>query len=235
MAINLLYKKEWPVNDKIKIMIPTVGQIIENEDAYYALVATLTASPYDMMVVLDDAGIDFTQINSYEMFIILFNGLKEMDTRLVFGDLDLKKFRLQENKENGQIVLCDVENDIVIDRAIYEKIATVLRTIHGYEKNNKKVQDDETKKYLLERARKKRARKHKQTESQLETLIVAMVNTEQYKYDYDSTLDLTIYQFNESVHQIIKKVDYDNRIYGIYSGTISAKDMKKDELNWLVH
>ena len=62
-----------------------------------------------------------------------------------------------------------------------------------------------------------------------------MVNTEQYKYGYESTRDLSIYQFNESVRQIIKKVDYDNRMYGVYSGTVSAKDLSQDDLNWLTH
>lgn len=234
MAINLLYKHEWPVNDKIQIVIPTVGQIIEDEDAYYGLVGALTSTPYDMMLTLDEAGIDFTAINEYELFLLLFNGLKTVDTSLVFKDINLSNFCLAENTENKQIVLIDRERDIIIDRAIHNKIATVLRHIHGYEKNNRRPGNDEAKRYLLERERKKR--KHaKQKESYLEPLIVAMVNTEQYKYDYEETLDLTIYQFNESVHQIVKKVDYDNRMFGIYSGTISAKDMNKSELNWLTH
>lgn len=235
MAISLIYKHEWPVNEKISVTIPTVGQIVADEDAYYGLVSMFTASPYDMMLTLDEIGYDFRDINSYELFLMLFASIKELDTSMILGDLDLKKFILSTNNTNGQIVLRDPENDIVIDRAIYEKIAMRLRTIHGLKKNNKKVTDDATKNYLLERARKKRNRKSNGERSQLETLIVAMVNTEQFKYNYESVLDLTIYQFNESVHQIIKKVDYDNRIYGIYSGTISAKDMKKDELNWLIH
>ena len=235
MAINLLYKHEWPINDKIHVIIPTVRDIVKDEDAYYGIVGLFTASPYDMMLTLDDAGVDFRNINSFDLFLMLFGSLRDMDVSLVLGDLNLKKFSLKQNAENGQIVLYDAENDIIIDRAIHEKIAVCLRTIHGFEKNNKKVLDEETRKYLLERARKKRNRKNKSTVSQLEPLITSMVNTEQFKYNYDTVLDLTIYQFNESVRQIIKKVDYDNRMYGIYSGTISAKDIKKDELNWLVH
>lgn len=188
-----------------------------------------------MMLVLDEAGYDFRDFDDYTLFITLFGSIRELDTSLILGDLNLKNFELKVNDKNGQIILVDSLNDIVIDRAIYEKIAMRLRAIHGLKKNNKKVQDDYTKNYLLERARKKRGRKNSGERSHLETLIVAMVNTEQFKYNYESVLDLTIYQFNESVRQIIKKVDYDNRIYGIYSGTISVKDMKKDELNWLIH
>lgn len=69
--------------------------------------------------------------------------------------------------------------------------------------------------------------------SHLEGLIVAMVNTEQFSYGFDEVRALTIYQFNRSVYQIVKKIDYDNKMRGIYAGTISAKDMNQNDLNWL--
>jgi hypothetical protein len=62
-----------------------------------------------------------------------------------------------------------------------------------------------------------------------------MVNTEQFKYDFEGTRELSIYQFNESVQQIIKKTDYDNRMYGVYAGTVNPKELSKDDLNWLIH
>ena len=89
---------------------------------------------------------------------------------------------------------------------------------------------------MLERARKKLKRRRKKAEaSQLESLIIALVNTEQFPYKFDEVLDLTIYQFNESVLQVVKKIDFDNRMHGIYAGTISAKNMSQDYLNWMVH
>lgn len=80
-----------------------------------------------------------------------------------------------------------------------------------------------------------RRNKNKTQESQLEPLIIALVNTEQYKYDFEGTRELSIYQFNESIRQIIHKVDYDNRMYGIYAGTVNAKELSQKELNWLAH
>lgn len=75
----------------------------------------------------------------------------------------------------------------------------------------------------------------KKDASQLETLIVALVNTEQFSYDYESVKKMTIYQFNESVQQIVKKIEFDNRMHGVYSGTVSAKDLSEKDLNWMVH
>ena len=235
-TLNLLYQRQYAINDSIKIVIPTVGEIIDNESEYYGLVSMLTAMPIDLMVRLEDAGIDFTTINEYELFLLLFAGLQQQDTSLVFGDLDLSKFEIAVNQQNGAVVLRDEENDITIDRAIHGQISGVLRKIHHLEKNRRKPANEEAKKYMLKRAREKMNRqKNRKQESQLETLIIAMVNTEQYKYDFEGTRELSIYQFNESVRQIIKKVDYDNRMHGIYAGTVSVKDMSPDDLNWLTH
>ena len=235
-TLNLLYQKRYVINDFISIVIPTVGEIIDKEDAYYNLVSVLTAMPIDLMVQLEDAGIDFMSINEYELFLLMFAGFKDQDTSLIFGDLDLSKFKIAVNEQNGNMVLRDEENDIKIDRAIHSQIAGVLRKIHHLEKNRRKPANDEAKEVMLKRARDKmKRRKNRKEDSQLEALIVAMVNTEQYKYDFEGTRELSIYQFNESARQVIKKVDYDNRMYGVYTGSINAKDLSQDDLNWLTH
>lgn len=236
MIRNFLYKSIIPINEKIGVYVPHVGEILQCEDEYYAMVSLFTAMPIDYMVQLDDAGIDFTAINEWQMFLLFFNGLKNRNTSMVLGDLDLSKFEIGVNEQNGHVVLVDTEHDIRIDRAIHGQIADILRKIHHLEKNRRKPANGDAKKYMLERARKKMNRRQNRVEdSQLESLIIAMVNTEQFKYDFEGTLELSIYQFNESVRQIIKKVDYDNRMYGIYAGTVNAKDMKPDDLNWLIH
>lgn len=235
-TLNLLYEKKYKINDAISVVIPTVGDIIRDEDAYYGMLTTFTAMPIDLMVQLDDIGIDFTTITDYDLFLILFNGLRGQDTSLLFGDLDLNKFQLTVNEQTGNIFLLDPENCITIDRGIYNQISAVFRKIHNIEKNRRKPANKEAKDYLLERARTKQKRKRKsKDESQLESLIVAMVNSPEFKYDYEGAKDLSIYQFNESVRQIIKRVDYDNRMFGIYSGTINAKEMRPEDLNWLIH
>lgn len=233
---NFLYKKQIAINDSISIVVPTVGEIIDNEDAYYGLVSMLTAMPIDLLVQLDDAGIDFTTLNEWELFLLLFRGIKSQDTSQIFGELDLSKFKMAVNEQNGNIILLDDEHDIRIDRAIHAQIANVLRKIHHLEKNTRKPANEEAKKFMIERARaKQRRNRNRKEDSQLETLIIAMVNTEQYKYDFESTRGLSIFQFNESVRQIINKVDYEHRMYGVYTGTINAKELSQDELNWLKH
>lgn len=236
MAIlNLLYRQDFQITEKISVVIPTVGQILQNEEAYYDLVSAFTSMPIDMMLPLEDAGIDFAKISAYDLFLLLFSGLQEKDTSLIFGDLDLKKFQYAINESTGRVVLIDSENDIKIDYSIHGQIAATLRRIHHLEKNNRKPGNKDGREYMLQRAREKAARhKGRTQESQLEPLIIALVNTEQFKYGYEEVLDLSIYQFNESVRQIIKKIDYDNRMRGVYAGTVDVKKLSPDELNWLI-
>lgn len=226
------------INDYIGVRIPTVGEIVDCEDAYYDLVSLLTAMPIDMMVQLDDAGIDFTTIDEWSLFLLLFDTLKTRDTSLILGTLDLHTFCRMVNPQNGQTVLVGRQDgvEVRIDRAIHAQIAETLRTIHHLTPNRRTPANAEAKEYMLSRARKKlRRQRMRPTESQLEGLIVAMVSTEQFHYDFTSVRTLSIYQFNESVRQIVKKVDYDNRMYGVYAGTVNAKDLSQDDLNWLTH
>lgn len=231
---NILYEHSIKINDYIEVMIPTVQEIIGNEDEYYGIVSSLVATPYDMMVQLDDIGVDFTEIDDYQLFLIVFQNLRTQDTSLIFGDLDLSGFEPAINEENEQIVLLNTETGAIIDKSIHFQIAEALRKIHHLKRNNRKAGNESAKKFLIERARKKLKRAQREAHSsQLEPLIIAMVNTEQFKYDFESTKTLTIHQFNESVIQIVNKVDYLNIMHGVYSGTVNVKDIDQKKLNWL--
>lgn len=235
-TLNLLYKREYAVNDHVRVRIPTVGEVLDDEDGYYTIVTMLTAMPIDMMVQLDDIGIDFAAIGEYDLFLLLFNALKERDTSLVFGDLDLKPFEYAINPQNRTAILRNRKTGAVIDRGIHGQVASVLRRIHGLKRNNRKPANKEARDFLLQRAKDKmRRRNGRVNDSQLEELIVAMVNTEQFHYGFEGIRELSIYQFNESVRQVIKKIDYDNRMHGIYAGTVDAKKLSQNELNWLTH
>lgn len=59
-----------------------------------------------------------------------------------------------------------------------------------------------------------------------------MVNNCNFKYNYDTVNDLTVYDFMVSVKQIVKKYQVDNLNTGLYMGTIDRKKIG-DKLNWL--
>lgn len=231
---SLLYCKTHKITDKISVRVPTVRDILDNEDEYYSAVALFVSTPYDMMAQLDSVGIDFTEINDWDLFCLMFRELQRRDLSLIFDDLDLSKFIIKSNEKNGEIIFVNEELDIVIDRGIHTQITNFLRDVLNIERHDKKPANEEAKKYMIERARKKlRRQKRNKTEHQLEHFIISLVNTAEFSYDYQSVLDLTIYQFNVSLRQIIKKVKFDKLMIGCYAGTVNTKTIDPSELVWI--
>lgn len=234
MGKSTLYETKHKINDFITIRVPTIKDIIENEDDYYGNVALIVATPYDMMVQLDDMKIDFTQINEWDLFLLLFNELRTRDLSLIFDGLDLRDFVTAENKQNGNIILVNPKTGVKIDRAIHDQICRYLRKTLRLQKNDKRPANEEARKFLIERTRTKLKRRRKQlVESQIEKYIVALVNTSEFPYTYESVLGLTINQFYASLHQIVKKIKYDKLMIGCYAGTVNMKELDQNELNWI--
>lgn len=231
-----LYKTSIEVSDAISVMVPTVGQIIDNEDDYYQVACMIVATPYDMMVQLDDAHIDFTKIDDFDLFILLFENLKAMNTSLIFGELDLSGMKVARFEGTGELVLVDKERDITIDRVVHAKLCDSIRNMLHMEKNNKKPGNEEARKYLIDRERKRQKRaKSKQRDSQLENYIVALVNTEQFPYNYETVRNISIYQFYASLNQIAHKIKYDNTMIGYYAGTIKFEDLAPADRTWILN
>lgn len=236
-----LYTRTRKINNYISIHVPTLREILaaENEEQsreeeYYGIVSLIISTPFDRMVQLDKVGIDFTTIDSWELFCLSFSELQQSDTSLVFDNLDLSGFEIGVNPKNGNVILCNQNTGEIIDQAIHEDICKTLCKVLDIERKIKRPANEEAKQYLLERAKKKYEReRRKPRKSQLEDLVVAMVCAPEFSYTYESILDLTIYQFNTSLRQIIKRVNYDNTMVGCYAGTISAKEIDLSKLHWI--
>lgn len=233
MVENILYKTEYKINDRITLKIPTIGEVINNETEYYNNVSWITATPFDMMVQLDEMNIDFTQISDWDLFCILFCELQFRDLSLIFKNIKLSDFTTAINKQNGMLVFVNQQTGAVIDRAIHEQICRFLRRILCFERSEKRPANEEAKKFMIERAKRKQKRSAKREGSFLEDQIIALVNAPGYPYDYQSTLDLTIYQFNMSLRQTVKKDAYDKIMTGYYTGTIDVKNINSEVLNWI--
>ena len=82
------------------------------------------------------------------------------------------------------------------------------------------IKDEYIEKYLLEKERKKQKRNAKKPyEPYLEKLVVALVKTEEFPYNYETCMDLAIYKFNQSFKQIQHKISvfvFRTRIFFIF-------------------
>lgn len=236
-AQSLLRTNQYRINDTISVYVPTIGEIYDyGESEYYNIVQLLTSVPYDLMVQLDDMGIDYETISEYQLFITLIKSfiMNKKDLSIVFGSLDVSSLKFAENTKNGETVLVDANNNPVIDKLIQYEIANAIRKIHFWSKTDKQAGNKEAKDYLIERNRLKQQRAaKKKTGSFLDENIIKMVNTEEFKYDYESCMDLSIYKFNASLQQIPKKKNWEQTITGAYFGTVDLSKLNIDKLHWM--
>ena len=232
---SLLNATSVDIVPNLSIRIPTVGEILEDEDKYYGIVSSLTATPFQYMVQLDDMGIDFTTITDYQLFMMIFPMYAKSDLSLLFGDLDTSDFGIYINQQDNSQVIYSPNNNIIIDELIYNDLADTIRKINLFEKVKSKPGNESARKYLLEKERKKQKRNAKKPkEPYLEKLVIALVNTSEFPYNYETCMDLSIYKFNQSFKQIQQKITFDNTMIGVYAGTVDTSKMtNKDALSWI--
>lgn len=282
---SLLKLSSIDIVPNLTLKIPTVGEILDDEKTYYSITSSLTASPFQYMVQLDDMGIDYTSIDEWELFRMLFlnycnqelvykmkikdlevemkkhlttsddylqckNQIEILNTKIqengfniIFKDFHLtsevdgKLIRFNEYQYNNsdEIVLFNPATQVEINRLIYNDLTDAIRKINLFEKVKYKPGNESAKKYLLEKERKKQKRNAKKPyEPYLEKLVVALVNTEEFPYNYETCMDLSIYKFNQSFKQIQHKISFNNTMVGVYAGTVDTSKMSnKDILSWI--
>lgn len=219
----------------LSIRIPTVGEVLEDEQHYYSLISSLTATPFQYMVQLDNIGLDFTTVTDYQLFMMLFPSFVQGDISILFGDTDLSDIQIQNNDQNDTCTLYSKKSNIIIDELVYSRMVEIIRKINGLKRETRKPGNDEAKEFRINLERKRQKRNaNKPYEPYLEKIVVALVNRPEFKYNYETVEDLTIYQFNQSFEQIKTSINFDNTMIGVYAGTIDTSKLKdRSCLSWL--
>ncbi|MBS6465471.1 MAG: hypothetical protein KH381_01840 [Clostridium sp.] len=234
---SLLLQTQVDLAPGIAIRIPTVGEILQNERLYYQTTYSLTATPFQNMVQLDDLGIDFTTISEWQLFIQTFLAYAHSGDLLdyVFADLQTQGFGIYQDPQTAALYLSNPDTGVQIHESTYLQIVELIRKINLYEHIIARPANETARQYLIEKERKRLKRLAKKPpEPYLEQMVIALVNTAEFPYDYESCMHLSIYAFNQSFKQIQHKINYDNTMIGIYAGTLNARDMKdKSALSWI--
>lgn len=223
------------INDKVQIKLPTLKEIEEyGEKNYWNLIYNICSTSYDHRFMLDDAGVDYEDVNDFSIFCMIMPTFDVSETNILFGsDIDFQNF--QEYRFNGEPVLYDNKCDIVISDIGYELIVEFLRNVHGIKRNYKIAGNKAARHYHMIEERKKLESELSSTKysSTLEPLISALVNCADFKYDYSSVWNLTIYQLLDAVRRISNTDSVQHTMMGIYTGNIDPKKIPQKQLNWL--
>jgi signal peptidase I len=232
-SLALYMGDPYVVNKYITITQPTIGQIAEyGERKYYSMVHTITAISSDMKSQLFDMGLDYEQIEDFQLFMMLAPTLSQESTAILFGDIDFTKLAPIQNPQNGEVVLCDRATGVVIDIVAYEKIVNYLRKVHGLKKKVEFAANKFTKKILIEEDRRNiELNKTKPYQSFLTPLVSAVKVRMGYTKDY--VRNMGIYEFTDDIARLQIIHNADALLHGMYGGMIDVKKIDKGALNWM--
>lgn len=232
--IRLLTGKPFDVGVGITLYQPTMREIAAfGEKEYLTVVSAVTSEPFDMPYYLDQIGLDFEKIKPFELFCILVTGLPQSSSKLLFGNLDLSKFRAVE--KDGDLVLINSDG-IVIDSLTRERLADNVRRMHCLPKNiltsceNKFTHDLMIRQQKKEIERAQRRAELLGDKSQYAHYISSLACE---WHDYDKVFDLHVGQFFDALMRLGYRQNANNLYRGIYSGTVSFKDIRKRDLDWM--
>lgn len=232
--LQLYFGDPYIINDKIKIMQPTLGDIMEfGEAGYFSMIHSISAIPSDMKAALwDQMGIDWNEIEDFELFMILIQNLTPDKTYLLFGDLDFSKLKPYRSKESDEIVLADKETGLIIDKLVYLRIVNYVRKLHNIKPKVEKAANKITKKVLLDEDRTKILNsKDKPFKSYLLPMISAVKVKQGYSKDYVRNMGLMEFFTEISRLQIIDQADH--LLNGAYSGFADLSKVPKKNFDWM--
>lgn len=228
----LYFGDDYIINDKIRIHQPLIGEIVSCEREYFSMVHALTAISSDMKSQLWDMGLDWCEVEDFELFMMLSQTLTPDKTRILFGDLDFSKMRPFNNNQNGDIVLADKETGVIIDKMIYLRIVTYLRKLHNITPKVEKTKSKTVKKWLIEEDRNKiKNSQGKPFKSYLLPLISSIKVKQGYTKDYVRNMGL--YEFFDDLNRAQIICNAEHLLNGAYSGMMDMKKVDKKEFNWM--
>ena len=231
--LQLYFGDDYVINDYITISQPSIGQVVDyGESSYFSTIYPITAIPSDMKAPLWDMGIDWTELDDFELFIMLSQTLTLDKTSLLFGELDFSQLKPYPNKVNGDIVLANKETGVIIDKMIYLRIVSYLRKLHNITPKIERAANEMTKKVLIEEDRNKiRLNQEKPFKSYLLPLISAVKVKQGYTKEYVRNMGL--YEFFDDIARMSLINNADHLLSAAYAGTIDMKKLNKQDFNWM--
>lgn len=231
--LGIYFGKPFQINSKITIRQPTLGEIIEFGEAnFFRLISSATAISSEYKSMLWDVGIDYESIDDFCMFGWLMTRLPVDETRILFGELDFTKLK-PVRREDGNTILYDPEQDIIIDFNLHRHIVEYFKDAYGIEKKPDRAANQVTKMKLIEVDRMdKEEAARKPYQSTLQPLISSLVNHQGFKYDINGVQTLTFGQIMDAVQRLQIIQTAQALMQGSMSGFCDTSKVPKNLWDW---
>ena len=227
----------------ISIDIPSVGDIMElGEKRFNSTLSIFITNTTSYRLMLDEIKLDWNTLSDFELFCMLYGQIDDEAAKLMFGDLDFKKFTLYKKQlpeQDEAIVLWNEEDNIEINEEVYQHIAQYLRAVFNMYPEEKITDDPTLKKMYLEKDRvnlvieQKKRQKGKEDSMSILPLISACVNHPGFKYKPMELRHVNICEFYDSVKRLQVYENTTALLKGSYSGMIDSSKIDKDQFNFM--
>lgn len=239
--LKMYFGEDYYVTDKIRIIQPTIGDILEfGESKFWGVVSKLCANPTSLRLMLWDNGIDWNKIEDFELFIMLVQDLEKKDTEILFGDIDFTKFKLIKNSNEKLVLVYMPDPTIQIDEEVYTRMVGYLRVMFNIHPKVEKAKGKATKEAIIDEERinlrneLNKIDKETWERSTLFPLISAALNHPGFKYKKSELKEIGIVEFMDSVKRLQVYESVTSFMTGIYMGMVDTKKINlQEELNWM--
>ena len=225
----------------ISVDIPTVSDIMEiGEKKFYSTLGIFITNTTSYRLMLDELKLDWNTLSDFELFCMLYSQIDSDVAKLMFGDLDFKKFTLYNKKlpdESESIVLWNKEDNIEINEEVYQHIAQYLRAVFNMYPEEKITDDPVLKEMYLHKDRRAleiaKKQKKKEDNTSILPLISACVNHPGFKYRPMELRHVNVCEFYDSVKRLQIYENTTALLKGSYSGMIDSSKIDKEQFNFM--
>lgn len=223
-----------PVSDIITIHQPRISDFIKhNETEIYGAAMPFIANPTAIRVQLWDMNIDWNKLTDFQLFSMLIHTVNSECAPILYGDLDLTKFRMIMNDDDVEsFVLYNPESNIVIDEELYNVLAKYIQTMFYITLKVEKAKGKFLKEDLIRADRFEMAHKEK-SDSNLYTMISFCLNHPGFKYKLEELENIGIYVFLDCVNRLQIYESTSALMRGAYSGFMDTAKIDKEQFNFM--
>ena len=240
---------------------PCVGDILQlgngydADDIYWGYVSALLSDPYDNMVWLDDHGIDYEDVDSFDVFCLKWKELQDAyelekekwdaygtsPTRFLSLALQFflghRDFALAKYDDGEYVIIDEADTSFQIDRQTFSSILLFITLMNGIVREGRiRPKDKNAKMALLEDKRdelKKLQKKHHESNDRIGDMMSVAIHAGAGGITPFNVSGVKIYQLYSEYIMSLKKNRSDHILNGIYAGTVDGSKINPSDTNWM--
>ena len=212
-------------------------------DDYMALLMSLSREPYEFKFELEDQGLDYRKVNTFDLFLslnaeYLGGSLKDKETiekRIKFAKMLGLVFANDLQLVTSDGVFRDKDNkEVELSPKTINEVKQIIYKMAFFQKPKERKPGNLAAKKFMKRLAKKKRRQAKKSNSLYDIYsIMSSLIWLGSGESYETITKRTLYQIYEGYLTIQKIKNYDNTMFGYFSGSIAKKDLDFAKLNWV--